>query len=162
MPSTKLLSSGQSASATDQQIVALLQKSLFSNTALMRGDIETYRSIVTFSQDFTLMSPFGGTPSHGRDMTTETWQAMGRFFRNGTFAQDVVQTYASEDMVVLALIEHCSAEVGGLPHQDWLLRVTLVYHRNGEDWLLVHRHADPLGTGISLRTSAALARGKTI
>jgi ketosteroid isomerase-like protein len=142
-------------------VTALLDKSERSNIALMRGDIAQYRTIVTYGDDFALMSPFGGEPTHGRDLTPERWAAMGRFFKNGTFRQDVVQTYASNDMVVLALIEHCTVEVGGLPKQDWHLRVTLVYRRKGADWQLVHRHADPLVAGISHQKSAALARGES-
>lgn len=63
-------------------------------------------------------------------------------------------------MVVLAVIERARVEVGGLPAQDWSLRVTLVYRREGTEWLLAHRHADPLVAGVSLEQSAALARGK--
>ena len=43
----------------------------------------------------------------------------------------MVQSYASADMVVLAVIERAHVEVGGLPAQDWSLRVTLVYRREG-------------------------------
>jgi hypothetical protein len=42
---------------------------------------------------------------------------------------------------------------------DWALRVTLVYRRDGSEWRLVHRHADPLANPISLSESAAHARG---
>ena len=83
---------------------------------------------------------------------------MGRFFRNGTLEQEVVQTYGSPDMVVLAVIERAHVEVGGLPAQDWPLRVTLVYRREGDEWRLAHRHADPLVAGVSLEQAAALAR----
>ena len=84
---------------------------------------------------------------------------MGRFFRNGTFEQEVVQSYASAEMVVIAVIERCHVEVGGLPAQEWPLRVTLVYRREGSEWRLAHRHADPLVKGVSLEQAAALARG---
>ena len=83
---------------------------------------------------------------------------MGRFFRNGTLEQEVVQSYGSADMVVLAIVERARVEVGGLPAQDWSLRVTLVYRRDGGDWRLAHRHADPLVVGIPLEQAAALAR----
>jgi hypothetical protein len=70
-----------------------------------------------------------------------------------------VQTYASADMIVLAVIEHANVEVGGMPAQDWALRVTLVYRREGAAWHLVHRHADSLAEDISLELAAALGRG---
>lgn len=125
----------------------------------MRGDIRRYRDLVTLTADFTLMSPFGGAPTFATDYTPERIEAMGRFFRNGTFEQDLVQAYASADMVVLAIIERAHVEVGGLPAQDWALRVTLVYRRDGAEWHLAHRHADPLANGIDLEQAAALARG---
>jgi hypothetical protein len=52
------------------------------------------------------------------------------------------------------------AEVGGLPQQDWSLRVTQVFRRARSGWQLVHRHADPLVTGITLEQAAALAWGR--
>ena len=61
-------------------------------------------------------------------------------------------------MVVLATIERAYVEVGGLPAQEWSLRVTQVYLREGSGWRLAHRHADPLVNGITLEQAAALAR----
>jgi ketosteroid isomerase-like protein len=68
-----------------------------------------------------------------------------------------VQSYASGDMVVLVVIERQRDKVG-LPEQDWSLRVTLVYRREGTEWRLVHRHADPLVRNIGLERAAAIAR----
>jgi ketosteroid isomerase-like protein len=144
---------------TDEELAELIRRSAEANAALMRGDIDGYRALNPHTDDYTLMSPFGGTPTRGSDMTDERWEASGRFFRNGTFEQDVVQSYGSADMVVLALIERCHVEAGGLPAQEWPLRVTLVYRRDGSDWRLAHRHADPLVKGVSLEQAAALARG---
>ena len=146
------------ASVTDE-VVELIRRSAEANTALMRGDIDGYRAVIQHTDDYTLMSPFGGAPTRGSDMTEEDWTAVGRFFRNGTFEQEVVQSYGSAEMVVLVVIERCHVEAGGLPFQEWPLRVTLVYRREGDVWRLAHRHADPLVRGVSLEQAAALALG---
>ena len=146
--------------AVDRSMALLIRRSAEAHAALMLGDVGRYRALIKHADDFTLMSPFGGTPTRGPDLTSERWEAMGRFFRNGVFEQDVVQAYGSADMVVMALIERQTVEVGDLPAQSWPLRVTLVYRREGAEWLLAHRHADPLVGGISLDHAAALARGE--
>jgi ketosteroid isomerase-like protein len=84
---------------------------------------------------------------------------MARFFQAGKSELEVVQTYASGDMAVLVVIERQRAVVGGLPEQNWSLRVTLVFRREGGEWQLAHRHADPLVHSISLEQAAAIARG---
>ncbi|MGX9576368.1 YybH family protein [Mesorhizobium sp. f-mel] len=145
-------------SIADEEIAKLIRQTAEANAALMRGDIARYRALIALTDDFTLMSPFGGKPTRGVEMTSERWEAMGRFFKNGTLEQELVQAYAAADMVVLAVIERGRGEVGGLPAQDWPLRVTLVYRREGSEWRLAHRHADPLAGGISLEQAAALAR----
>lgn len=137
----------------------LIERSRDSNAALMRGDVAKHRSVVELTDDFLLFSPFGGAPTHGRDMTEAAWERMGRFFRNGTFDQEVVAAYGAGDLAVLAVIERSNVEVGDIPAQDWALRVTLVYRREGSDWRLAHRHADPLVAGVAHATAAALARG---
>ena len=52
-----------------------------------------------------------------------------------------------------------TARSPGCPDQDWPLRVTLVFRREGSDWRLVHRHADALVHPISMEQLSRLARG---
>lgn len=147
------------AAKTDTAAIPqLVQLSEASNAALMKGDIAAYFSLLTLADDFTLMSPFGGEPTRG-PVPPERIEAMGRFFRNGDFQQEVVAAYAGADLVVLALIERSHVEVGGLAAQDWSLRVTLVYRRDGSQWRLVHRHADPIVAAMSLAQAAEISRG---
>jgi len=105
------------------------------------------------------MQPFGGPASHGFDMSPEHLAEVGRYFRNGKTRLEVVQTYSSSDLVVLAMIERQTGEVGGLPEQDWSLRVTEVYRKAGSEWLFAHRHADALVHRITLEQLSVLARG---
>jgi len=131
-----------------------------ANAALMKGDAQGYMArIGGLSPDFLLMSPFGGKPSQAAEYTPERIERMGRFFKDGSFEQEVVATYAAKDMIVLATIERADVAVGGLPRQPWALRVTSVFVRRGKGWILAHRHADPLAAGISLEQAAELGRG---
>lgn len=149
------------ADAAQTPVVAeLLRITAEANAALMRGDIGRYLELIHHSADYTLMSPIGGAPTYRAEMTRERWESEGRFFRNGTFEQELVEAYASDDIVVLALIERCHVEVGGLAAQEWPLRVTLVFRREAGEWRLAHRHADPLFTRVPLERAAALARGE--
>ena len=140
-----------------EDIANLTRRSAEANTALIRGDIDAYLALIRHAKDYTLMAPFGGAPTRGFDMSSRP--AMAQFFKSGTLDQEVVATYATADLVVLVTIERVRAEVGGLPEQDWPLRVTQVFRREGAGWQLVHRHADPLLNCISLKQAAALARG---
>jgi ketosteroid isomerase-like protein len=131
-----------------------------ANAALLRGDVATWDKLAPMAKDFVLMSPFGGRPSRYADYTPERIERMARFFRNGRFQQEVVQAYSTDDMIVLVTIERANVEVGGLPAQDWGLRVTSVFTRHGSGWMLAHRHADPLVEDVSLEEAARLGRGE--
>ena len=143
-----------------EEVTRLVERADRANAAFMRGDMNTWHRVAgPIAEDFTLMQPFGGPASHGFDASPERLAAMARYFADGTAELEVVETYASTDLVVLVLIERQRARVGGLPEQDWSLRVTQVYRRRGGAWELVHRHADPLVRNLGLEKTAALARG---
>jgi ketosteroid isomerase-like protein len=147
------------STVTEEELAELVQRTKEAATAYIRGDMRTYFTLIQGRDDYTLMSPFGGEPERGFDTSPERLEALARFFRGGEAELEVVQTYASGDLVVLVAIERQHGEVGGLPEQDWSLRVTWVFRRDGADWQQVHRHADPLVHPITFEQLAALARG---
>lgn len=144
---------------SDDELADLVRRTGEANAAFMRGDMNRYLTLITHADDYTLMAPFGGPPTRGFDVSSERLAELSRFFQAGRSELELVQSYASRDMVVLAMIERQRGEVGGLPDQDWSLRVTQVHRREGSEWRLVHRHADPLVRGIGLEQAAAIARG---
>ena len=150
----------QHENGSNEELAALIRRTTEAAKAYIRGDMRAYFTLIRHGDDYTLMAPFGGEPTRGfEDPSPERLEALERYFRNGEAEVEVVQTYASGDLAVLVVIERQHGEVGGLPDQDWSLRVTLVFRRDGSEWRLVHRHADPLVHGISLEQLAALARG---
>jgi hypothetical protein len=151
------LSIGSAAAAGP--VAQLVAQAAEKNAAFMRGDMQRWSECVRIAADFTLMQPFGGPPSRGFDMSPVRMAELARYFRNGKTDLELVQSYACEDIVVLVMIERQTGEVGGLPEQDWSLRVTEVYRKAGSEWQLVHRHADPLVRHVKLEQAAAIARG---
>lgn len=145
---------------TDQDVAELIERTGEAAKAYIRGDMSTYFSLIRHGEDHVLMSPFGGEPQRGVDVSPERLEALERYVRNGSAELEVVRTFASGDMVVLVAIERQRGEVGGLPEQEWSLRVTLVFRRDELGWRQVHRHADALVHGIDLDQLSALARGR--
>jgi ketosteroid isomerase-like protein len=145
--------------ASEDAAADLIKLAEEKNAAFMRGEMDRWAKMTRIAPDFTLMQPFGGPASHGFDTNPKRLAELAQYFRNGRTKLQVAQTYTSEKLVVLVMIEQQQAEVGGLSEQDWSLRVTEVYRKEGSEWQLAHRHADPLVRRITLEQAAALARG---
>jgi ketosteroid isomerase-like protein len=145
--------------ATTEEVAELIRQTGEAAAAYIRGDMRHYLALIRHADDYTLMAPYGGEPTRGFDASSEHIEATERFFQGGEAELELVQSYASGDLVVLVAIERQHGKVGGLPEQEWSLRVTLVFRRDGSQWQLAHRHADPLVHGIRLEQLAALARG---
>ncbi len=152
-PQTTQLANPESAAAH------LIDRAREKNAAFMRGDMQRWLELVRIAPDFTLMMPFGGPVDREFDMSPKRMAERSRYFQNGKTELEAVQTFVSEEIAVLVMIERQRAEVGGLPEQDWSLRVTEVYRKDGSEWQLAHRHADPLVRRITLEQAAALASG---
>jgi ketosteroid isomerase-like protein len=144
----------------DGELGKLVERVREATGALMEGDVRRYFALVNEASDFTLMPPTGGPTRRGPDTSPASVEALEEFFAgSGEADLELEQSYASGDLVVLVGVERQRGVVGGLPDQDWSLRVTLVFRREGSDWRLVHRHADALVHPISMEQVSLLARG---
>ena len=144
---------------TDADLAELVRTMDEAADAYIRGDIHHYLSVFDHSDDYTLMSPYGGETVHGFEYTEEGAAETSRFFASGEASFELQQSYVSGDLAVLVAVKRQHGEVGGLPDQDWSLRITLVFRRAADRWQLVHRHADPLVRQIPFEHLAQLARG---
>jgi ketosteroid isomerase-like protein len=145
---------------TDQELTDLVERTAEAASALIRGDIRRYLTLIRHADDYTLMAPSGGEPRRGFDGSDQAVDALAEYFRGSGEAElEVFESYRSGDLVVLVAIERQHGEVGGLPDQDWSLRVTLVFRREGTGWRLAHRHADPLVHEITIEQAFSIARG---
>jgi ketosteroid isomerase-like protein len=133
----------------------LVQRTEDAAAALIRGDIDRYLELTHHAPGYTLMNPLGGPAVKYQDRA-ESVRESGGYFQGGDAKLEVAEAHAWDDTVVLVMIERQHGKVGDLPEQDWSLRVTQVFRREGSDWKLVHRHADPLVHPIDLEQLAAL------
>jgi ketosteroid isomerase-like protein len=144
---------------TESELAELVGRMDEAADAYIRGDLHRYVSFFDHADDYTLMPPYGGETTHGFEFTEQRAAETSSFFTAGSASLEVEQSYVSSDLAVLVAVERQRGEVGGLPEQDWSLRVTLVFRRAGDRWQLVHRHADPLVRQIPFEHCAQLARG---
>jgi ketosteroid isomerase-like protein len=147
------------AASTDEPIAELVSRTEEAAAAWMRGDMDRYLALTQHARGFTLMDP-GGGPARRFDDRAETFKGWKSYFSGGDAILEHVETHAWDDTAVLVMIERQHGQVADLPDQDLSMRVTHVYRREGSDWLLVHRHADPLVHTLDLSQIAALARGE--
>jgi ketosteroid isomerase-like protein len=147
------------AQITQQDLDALVARMAEAADAYIRGDVHHYVALFDHADDYTLMPPYGGETGHGFTWTEEGAAETSRFFASGEATLEVEDVFASGDLAVLVAVERQHGEVGGLPDQDWSLRVTIVFRRAGDRWRIVHRHADPLVRQVPFEHCAQLARG---
>jgi ketosteroid isomerase-like protein len=98
------------------------------------------------TDDFTIMGPFGGLPIRGwSEQSREAQARVAAQFKGGTADVELIASYESGDLIVLVLVERGRVQFDGSDEpRPWTLRTTQVYRREGDRWLVVHRHADPL------------------
>lgn len=143
----------------DGELANLMRRAEQHADAFIRGDMSTALAMAPPAHDFTLMPPGGGVLLEV-DRSEEAIAETAEYFAGvGEARLELVSAHRSGDLAVLAVVERQHGEVGGLPDQDWSLRVTLVYRREGPEWQLVHRHADPLVHEITMKTVSELASG---
>ncbi len=144
---------------TESDIADLVANVEEAADALMAGDVDRYLAFIHHAEDYTLLNPAGGPARRGFDESPESRRAMAQMFQSGSAKLELIETYASGDLVVLVTLERNHGVVGGLPEQDWSLRVSLVFRRTQSGWELAHRHADPLVHPITAEQLSALAHG---
>jgi hypothetical protein len=110
---------------TDEELAELIRRTAEAASAFIRGDMRRYLTLIKHADDYTLMAPFGGEPMRGFDASSECLEAIERYFQAGEAELELVQSYAPGNMVILVVIERQHGEVGGLPDQDWSLRLQL-------------------------------------
>jgi ketosteroid isomerase-like protein len=144
---------------SERDVAELIERWSEATQLYLDGDLRSYAAIARHADDYALLPPQGGDARFGFDGSDDAVARAASTFRGGRADLHVFTAYSSGDLAVLVAAERQTGTVGDLPPQDWSLRVTLVFRRDGDGWRLVHRHADPLTHELTPATFAAIARG---
>lgn len=95
--------------------------------------------------DMTIFAPFGGPAGTAGPELHARQQRMSAQFRGGSGDCELVRAIASDDLVILVMLERNQVTFEGQTEaRPWTLRTTQVFRRDGNQWIRLHRHADPL------------------
>jgi ketosteroid isomerase-like protein len=126
----------------DDFIADVLPRMTEMDKALHNGDAGPRKLFWSHNDPVTL---FGAVLTNvGWPDIEKTFEALAARFSNGTFEVEVIASGASGDLGYLVAIEHTSVSVAGAPPELYKLRVTTILRREGAEWKIVHRHADPV------------------
>ena len=128
---------------TEMFLATMLPRLRAADAALHNGDAAPRKALWATTDPVTLFGAVMMTT--GRPAIEATFDGLAaRFSDCHSFAIDVVAAGASGDLAYLVAVEHTTASLGGDPPSPYALRVTTICRREGGDWKIVHRHADPL------------------
>ena len=110
-----------------------------------KGNPEPAKTLYSHRDDATLANPFGPV-ARGWDEVSKTLDYASSRFSDGELLHiDRMAEYTTSDLVCLLDLEHWQVRVGERPDVEPVdLRVTTTLRREGDDWKIVHRHADPI------------------
>jgi ketosteroid isomerase-like protein len=113
--------------------------------AFVTGDPGPAMALFSRRDDVTLANPWGPAVTGWADVS-RTLEAAAARFRNGHMtAFEILTTFASDDLACSHEIERGKAMLGGRSEPEpFALRVTSVYRREGGQWRIMLRHADPI------------------
>jgi ketosteroid isomerase-like protein len=114
--------------------------------ALLQGDAGPVKTLWSQRDDITVANPFG-PPRRGPIDVGAAIDGAAVGYSGGSRWFEEVSRYATADLGYVVQLEHVDALVRGRETATaFVLRVTMVFRREGAEWKVAHRHADTVTT----------------
>ncbi len=119
----------------------LLRRVHVGHVAWINGDSGSYEYT---DETSTILGAFGGATVGATAATPGQRRAVAQFVC-GSGSVELINSGVSGDVAWLVMIERARVTFVGHDHDcRWDLRATEVFERRNDEWVRVHRHADPL------------------
>lgn len=115
-----------------------------ANRNLLQGQPADLKNLYSHEEDVTVFGGFGGSERGWNEVGPRLdWAASN--FASGSYEREILSAVEGSDLAYIVSIETNRVRETGKVQEDLLvLRVTQIFRREGAEWRLVHRHADPL------------------
>jgi hypothetical protein len=135
----------------DPLLDELLERCRLDHRSWINGDGSPY----ALPDNGTIMGAVGGYSFGGPD-TAARQATVAAQWKSGSGDVEYVNGGVTADFAWLVMIERAMVVLDpNVGEQRWDLRVTEIFHRTGDGWQRVHRHADPL---VDRRTAMEAAK----
>jgi ketosteroid isomerase-like protein len=113
--------------------------------AYVKGDGAPIVGIATRTQPATFFGPFGGLTQGAAEIAEAYQKGAAAFGPEGENRLEILQMAADNGIAFWVGFQRATAHLKGKPDPiPMALRITEVFRREGDEWKLVHRHADTL------------------
>ena len=138
--------------ADRESLRAAIARMSDATSAFVAGDATLWKERCSHGEDVTIAGGWGAY-ERGWEAVGERYAWAASRYQGGEVEIEVVALDASGDLGYTFHIERQVARLAGVAEPvPVVLRVTHIYRREGGEWRLVHRHADPVTSKQAVET----------
>jgi len=127
-----------------QQVIDQYHKSL---DEFSRGNSQSVKSLYSHGDDVFLANPFGFVAIGWSEVSNALDFASSKFKDGEVKNFQLIAKYLNAELLIIFEIEKWNAKVGGREEvSSFDLRVTTTFRKEGSNWKMIHRHADPIAS----------------
>ena len=129
---------------TDTAWQRALETQRLAVAAYVSGDPGPFQAGLSHGSDVTIFGGFGGWQKGYQNVEQRTSWSSSQY-HGGTSEPEILAQGHSGDLGYTVHLEHVVARSGPSASEvQKTYRVTHIFRREGDEWKLIHRHADPL------------------